>query len=169
MKKKDQVVSFRIGKELFGVQIQSVQEIVRVPEITAVPEMPAFVDGVINLRGKIVSIIDLSRRLRIEGSVRTKSSRILIIEVENKIVGLLVDAVNAILRIPPEAVEPAPDIITAVGREYILGVGKLADKLIILLSLKNILRPDEINRLAPEERINTSPEKNPGTIVEAAA
>lgn len=131
--------------------------------------MPAFVDGVINLRGKIVSIVDLRRRLKIEGSVRTKSSRILIIEVENKIIGLLVDAVNAILRIPPEAIEPAPDIITAVGREYILGVGKLTDKLIILLSLKNIVRPDEISRLAAEDRMDTSLEKNPGKIIEAAA
>ncbi len=169
MKKKDQVVSFRVGKEHFGVHIHTVQEIVRVPEITAVPEMPSFVDGVINLRGRIVSIIDLSKRLKIEGATRAKASRILIVEVENKIVGLLVDAVNAILRIPPEAIEPAPDIVTSVGAEYILGVGKLPDKLIILLSLKNILRPDEINKLAAEERVEAMSGNVPAKAADTAA
>lgn len=152
MNKKNQVVSFRIGRELFGVYIHIVQEIVRVPEITPVPEMPGFVEGVINLRGKIVSIIDLSKRLKIESSARTKASRILIVEVEKKTVGLLVDAVTEILRIPPESIEPAPDIVTSVGAEYIMGVGKLPDKLIVLLDLKNILKPEEIKRLASDDR-----------------
>lgn len=152
MNKKNQVVAFRIGKELFGVYIYVVQEIVRAPEITPVPEMPSFVEGVINLRGKIVSIIDLSKRLKIERGQRTKSCRILIIEVERKIVGLLVDAVTEILRLPPESIEPAPDIVTSVGTEYIMGVGKLPDRLIILLDLKNILRPDEIGKLSTDER-----------------
>jgi len=152
MKKKDQVVSFRIGKEHFGVPIQAVQEIVRVPEITAVPEMPSFVEGVINLRGRILSIVDLSKRLKIKGAAREKSSRILIVEIDQRVVGLLVDAVSAILRIPPEAIEPAPDIVTSVGAEYIRGVGKLPDKLIILLDLKNILKPEEIRTLASDEQ-----------------
>ncbi len=151
MKKKDQVVSFRIGKERFGVPIESVQEIVRVPEITAVPEMPLFVDGVINLRGKIISIIDLGKRLKMEGASRAKSNRILVVEVENKVVGLLVDGVSSILRIPPESVEPAPDMVSTVAADYILGVGKLPDTLIILLSLKKILRPEEIGKLTAED------------------
>jgi purine-binding chemotaxis protein CheW len=151
MNKKNQVVSFRIGREIFGVYIHIVQEIVRVPEITPVPEMPPFVEGVINLRGKIVSIVDLSKRLQIGEAKRSRSNRILIVEVEKKIVGLLVDAVTEILRIPPESVEPTPDIITSVGAEYILGVGKLPDKLIILLDLKNILKPEEIKRLATDD------------------
>ncbi len=151
MNKKNQVVAFRIGKELFGVYIYIVQEIVRVPEITPVPEMPSYVEGVINLRGKIVSIVDLSKRLRVERGARARSNRILIIEVDKKIVGLLVDAVTEILRIPPESIEPTPDIVTSVGAEYITGVGKLPDKLIILLDLKSILKPDEIKKLAADE------------------
>lgn len=157
MNKKNQVVSFRIGRELFGVYIHIVQEIVRVPEITPVPEMPHFVEGVINLRGKIVSIIDLSKRLRIEASAKSRASRILIIEVEKKTVGLLVDAVTEILRIPPESIEPAPDIVTAVGAEYIIGVGKLPDKLIILLDLKNILKPEEVKKLSSDEKGGPAP------------
>lgn len=167
MNKKNQVVSFRIGRELFGVYIHIVQEIVRVPEITPVPEMPSFVEGVINLRGKIVSIVDLGTRLGIEGTARSRSSRILIIEVEKKVLGLLVDAVTEILRIPPESVEPAPDIITSVGAEYITGVGKLPDKLIILLDLKNILRPEEIRRLAVDDRETPGP--GPGASLDRAA
>jgi purine-binding chemotaxis protein CheW len=169
MKKRDQVVSFRIGKELFGVHIHTVQEIVRVPQITAVPEMPSFVDGVINLRGRIVSIIDLGKRIRIQASSRTKTSRILIVEVENKVVGLLVDAVNAILRIPPEAIEPAPDVVSMVGREYILGVGKLPDSLIILLSLKHILQPEEINSLAAQDPTGNFPSGPSPVTINAAA
>ena len=156
MNKQNQVVSFRIGKELFGVYIQIVQEIVRVPEITPVPEMPPFVDGVINLRGKIVSVVDLGNKLRLESSGLSRTSRVLIVEIENKTVGLLVDAVTEIIRIPPESIEPTPDIATSVGAEYIIGVGKLPDKLIILLDLKNILRPEELKKLATDERGDAS-------------
>jgi purine-binding chemotaxis protein CheW len=163
--KKNQVVSFKIGRELFGVYIHMVQEIVRVPEITPVPEMPIFVEGVINLRGKIVSIVDLNKRLKIGESVKSRSNRILIVEVEKKVIGLLVDAVTEILRIPPEAIEPAPDIATAVGTEYIMGVGKMPDKLIILLDLKNILNPEEIRRLSTDERSGSGK----GNPLEAAA
>jgi len=150
MNKKNQMVTFKMGKETFGVPIQMVQEIVRVPEITMVPEMPSFVEGVMNLRGKIVSIIDVNKRLKIGCSSRSRTSRILVVEVDRKIIGLLVDAVTEILRLPSDAIEPAPDIVTAVGSEYITGVGKLPGKLIILLDLHKILRPDEIKRLAIE-------------------
>ncbi|MEK6697689.1 MAG: chemotaxis protein CheW [Nitrospirota bacterium] len=163
--KKNQVVSFKIGRELFGVYIHMVQEIVRVPEITPVPEMPIFVEGVINLRGKIVSIVDLNKRLKIGESVKSRSNRVLIVEVEKKVIGLLVDAVTEILRIPPEAIEPAPDIATAVGTEYIMGVGKMPDKLIILLDLKNILNPEEIRKLSTDERAGSGK----GNHLEAAA
>jgi purine-binding chemotaxis protein CheW len=169
MQKKDQVVNFRIGRESFGVPIDNVQEIVRVPEITVVPEMPSFVEGVINLRGKIVSIVDLSKRLKIAAAPRAKSSRVLIVEVDDKIIGLLVDSVNAILQIPQEAVEPTPDTVTPVGADYIIGVGKLHDKLIILLNLKNILRPDEIKGLAADESAGAAVGRASRRPLEAAA
>jgi len=168
MNKKDQIVSFRVGKELFGVSISEVQEIVRVPEITQVPEMPLFVEGVINLRGKIVSIVDISRRLKITGGTRTKASRILIVEVEKKVVGLLVDAVTEILRLPPDAVEAAPDIVTSIGTEYIRGVGKLPNRLIILLSLQKVLKAEELQRL-PVDQIAQGTYSNQRTPLDAAA
>jgi len=169
MNKQNQVVCFRIGRELFGVSIHIVQEIVRVPEVTPVPEMPGFVEGVINLRGKIVSIVDLGKRLKIEAAAKTRTNRILVIEVERKVIGLLVDAVTEILRIPPESVEPAPDIVTSVGAEYIVGVGKLPDKLIILLDLKNILKPEEIRRLSSDEWNEHGSRTLPGAAIDAAA
>jgi purine-binding chemotaxis protein CheW len=169
MNKKDQMVTFRIGKEIFGVPIHAVQEIVRVPEVTMVPEMPSFVEGVINLRGRIVSIIDVNKRLKIGGSVRTKASRILIVDVDKKVVGLLVDAVTEILRLPPDSIEPAPEIVTSIGSEYIMGVGKLPGKLIILLELQKILRPEEIKRLAADEQNALAKDNVCRTPLESAA
>jgi len=169
MNKKDQMVTFRVGKELFGVPIHQVQEIVRVPEITSVPEMPVFVEGVINLRGRIVSIIDVNKRLKLGGSTRTKSSRILIVDVEKRVVGLLVDAVTEILRLPADSIEPAPEIITSVGTEYVMGVGKLPGKLIILLGLQKILKPEELKRLAADEQLPSTRDNGSKTSMETAA
>ena len=89
--------------------------------------------------------------------------------MDKKVVGLLVDAVTEILRIPPESVEPTPDIVTSVGAEYIMGVGKLPDKLIILLDLKNILKPEEIKRLTTDEREDTAARGSEGSSLGVAA
>ena len=156
MNKNSQMVSFRIGKEIFGVPITMVQEIVRVPEITPVPDMPSFIKGVINLRGKIVSVIDLGKRLKLDCAPLSRSSRILVLEVEKKIIGLLVDAVTQIIKVPPEAVEPPPEIVSSIAAEYLMGVGKLPDKLVILLDLRNILKPEELRKLASENRKDTA-------------
>jgi len=147
MIKKNQIVNFKVGREQFGVPVESVHEIVRVSEITPVPEMPLFVEGIINLRGRIVTVISLSKRMKIEGSVRTKSSRILIVEVDGMVIGLMVDAVMEILRLPEEMIERAPDLASDIGAEYISGVGKLPDRLIILIDLQRILRASEMGRL----------------------
>lgn len=150
MNKHSQMVSFRIGREIFGVPIAMVQEIVRVPEVTPVPDMPPFIRGVINLRGRIVSVIDLSKRLKLDGMPLSKSSRILVLDVEKKVVGLLVDAVTEIIRIPPESIEPPPEIVSSIAADYLIGVGKLPHKLVILLDLRNILNPEELKRFASE-------------------
>lgn len=156
MNNNQQMVSFRIGREVFGVPIAMVQEIVRVPEVTPVPDMPPFIKGVINLRGKIVPVIDLGRRLKLEAMPSSKSSRILILEVEKRVIGLLVDAVTEIIRIPPESVEPPPEIVSSIAAEYLIGVGKLPNKLVILLDLRNILKPEEIKRFAADGRNETT-------------
>lgn len=142
-----QLVAFRIGKELFGVGIESIREIVRFPEVTEVPDAPAFLEGVINLRGKIVPVVDLRKRLRLSGEGNTKSTRVLITEDGRNMIGLHVDEVSEVLRIQPDSIEEPPEMVSAIGVEYITGVAKVAERLIILLDLKKILSLEETKKI----------------------
>ncbi|MFQ5840724.1 MAG: chemotaxis protein CheW [Candidatus Methylomirabilales bacterium] len=141
-----QLVTFEMGQEEFGVEVGLIQEIVRVPEITWVPEAAWCVEGVINLRGRIVPVIDLKKRLRLGEVKRSRQSRVLVVEIDKRLVGLLVDAASEVLRLPTEAIEPPPEMISGVGIEYLRGVGKLDDRLLILLDLSRVMDPDEIRR-----------------------
>lgn len=147
MAKELHIVGFRVGRETFGVPIALVHEIVRVPEITAVPDAPGCVEGVINLRGKIVSIIDLRKRFgerKIQGS---KKNRILVAEVEGKLVGLVVDAASEVLKIPVSEVEAPPSTLEDGDSNYVTGVGKLNGRLILLIDLNKVLQRGELRRL----------------------
>ena len=147
MAKDLHLVGFRIGRETFGVPISLVHEIVRVPEITAVPEAPAYVEGVINLRGKIVSIVDLRKRFGEKDIVQNKKNRILVVEVEKKMVGLIVDAASEVLRMSSDDVDNPPNVFEEGELNYVTGVGKLKDRLIILVELHKILQKGELKRL----------------------
>ena len=147
MAKNIQLVVFHIGKELYAVGIEAVHEIVKVPDITEVPDAPAFLEGVINLRGKIVPVIDLRKRMRLPAGERTKTSRVLITENEGRLVGLLVDAVSEVLKMSPDAVEAPPEMISSIGVEYITGVAKVEARLIILLDLKRVLSVEDMRKL----------------------
>jgi purine-binding chemotaxis protein CheW len=131
-----QLVSFKIGDEEFGVDILKVQEINRMLEVTRVPNAPEFVDGVINLRGKVIPIIALRRRFGME---RKES---------DKIVGFVVDAVSEVLRIPRSVTEPPPPIVAGIDAEYITAVGKLEDRLLILLDLESVLTGAEKGKIS---------------------
>ena len=148
MAKDLQLVGFRIGKETFGVPINLVHEIVRLPEITAVPDAPEYIEGVINLRGKIVSIVDLRKRFgetRIEAS---RKNRILVAEIERKMVGLIVDAASEVIRLAESEIEAPPEIFQESDVKYVTGVGKLHGRLVILIDLSKILQKGELRRLA---------------------
>lgn len=138
-----QLVSFNLGKEEFAVDILKIQEINRMVEITKVPKSPEFVEGVINLRGKVIPIIDLRKRFNLPGSDISKQTRIVVVDIDNKVVGLVVDAVSEVLRLPASTVEPTPPIVAGIDSEYINGVGKLEDRLLILLDLNKILSKSE--------------------------
>jgi len=147
MTKDLQLVGFRIGKETFGVPIGLVHEIVRVPDITAVPDAPDYVEGVINLRGKIISVIDLRKRFgetRIESS---RKNRILVAEIEKKLVGLIVDAASEVIRVPHEEIEAPPEVFEENEVKYVTGVGKLNGRLVILIDLTKILQQGELRRI----------------------
>ena len=134
-----QLVSFKIGDEEFGVDILKVQEINRMLEVTRVPNAPEFVDGVINLRGKVIPIIALRRRFGMARKEHDKNTRIVVVELDGKIVGFVVDAVSEVLRIPRSVTELPPPIVAGIEAEYITAVGKLEDRLLILLDLEKVL------------------------------
>jgi purine-binding chemotaxis protein CheW len=146
MEKDLQVVGFRIGNETFGVRIGAVREIVRVPEITAVPSAPETVEGVINLRGKIIPVMDLRKRFGQTEIQPDKKNRILVVELENKLVGLIVNSASEVLKIAPSEIE-APGNLFAEGESgYVTGVGKLKGRLIILLDIAKLLYHPEFKR-----------------------
>lgn len=138
------IVGFRVGAETFGVPITCVHEIVRVPEITNVPDSPAFVEGVINLRGKIVSVVDLRKRFGETQTKLNKKNRVIVVESEGKLVGLIVDAASEVLRIPHSEIEPPPRILADENAGYVTGVGKLKDRLIILVDLQKVLQRGDL-------------------------
>jgi purine-binding chemotaxis protein CheW len=148
MAKELHIVGFRVGRETFGVPIGLVHEIVRVPEITAVPDSPGYVEGVINLRGKIISVVDLRKRFGEQEIAAHKKNRILVTEVEGKMVGLIVDAASEVIKIPEHEIELPPSVFEEGELNYVTGVGKLHGRLVILIDLSKILQKGELRRLA---------------------
>lgn len=137
------LVTFNLGEE-YGVPINQVQEIVRVGGITKVPNAPSYMEGVINLRGRVLPVLNLRKRLRIEEKEISKASRIIVTEVGAKVIGLLVDAVSHVVKVASESVEAAPEEVLEVDTDYITGVCKLQNRLIILLDLEKLLRREKI-------------------------
>ncbi len=143
-----QLVSFIIGEEEFGVDILRVQEINRMLNITQVPNSPSYVDGVINLRGKVIPVIDLRSRFGMERKAHDKNTRIIVVELTGKIVGFVVDAVREVLRISKSVTEIPPETVTQnIGSSFITSVAKLEDRLLILIDLEQILSIEEKSEL----------------------
>lgn len=137
-----QLVSFHVGGEEFGLEILRVQEIIRIQPLTRVPNSAAFVDGVINLRGKVIPVIALRRCFGLEDRPHDKQTRIVVVEVNGSVLGFIVDSVSEVLRIPVETIT-APPRLGKVEREYVSGVGKLDDRLLILLDLDRLMSDAE--------------------------
>jgi purine-binding chemotaxis protein CheW len=147
MAKVQQIVGFRIGKENFGVPIGIVHEIVRMMEITVVPDAPAFIEGVINLRGKIIPVVDLRKRFA-EQAEDNRRNRILVAEIAGHQVGLVVDSANEVLKLNAELIEPPPAVFQNGDLNYVTGVGKLDGKLVILIDLAKIMQMGELRRIS---------------------
>jgi purine-binding chemotaxis protein CheW len=143
-----QLVTFSIGNEEFGVEILKVQEINKMMQVTKIPNSPSFVEGVINLRGKVIPIINLRNKLRLPPKEHNKNTRIIVMEIQGKTIGFIVDAVSEVLRIPRSITEPPPPMIGGVSSEYIVSVGKLEDRLLILLDVDRILSNEEKSALS---------------------
>lgn len=134
-----QLVVFGLAEELFGVEIEAVESIIKIQEITRLPQMPASICGVINLRGHILPVMDLRMRLGLPSTPHTPHSRIVIINhVQNKI-GMMVDSVEEVVIVSDDAIESVSSIITTINSEFIEGIAKLDDRLIVLLNLETVL------------------------------
>lgn len=146
-----QLVVFRLGNEEYGVEITQVREIIKMKEITRIPNAPEFIEGVINLRGQITTVTDLRKRLGTDGSTTNDQTRIIIVELDNSTIGMIVDSVSEVLRLSKKDIDSTPEIVSNLETKYIRGVGKLKDRLLILLDLNKILKPSEVEELKKME------------------
>lgn len=148
----EQLVVFELANEHYGVDIGAVNTIIRMQEVTAIPRTPSFVEGVINLRGSIIPVIDLRKRFGLTVGETTKSSRIVVVEASGQMIGMVVDAVAETLRLTSDAIEPPSPLIASVDSEYLRGVGKHENRLVILLDLDKVLTCKELDSLAKVEK-----------------
>jgi len=147
-KQEAQLVVFKIGEEEFGVEINQVREIVKLVSVTRMPKAPVFIEGVVNLRGQIITVIDLAKRLDLPSTGRTEETRIMVVEVGDNTVGMIVDSVSEVLRLSIDDIEATPSLIdTEVHEKYLRGVGKSDDRLLILLDLNEVLSHEEIKHM----------------------
>ena len=149
MSRELHIVGFQVGRETYGVPITSLHEIVRVPEITAVPDAPDYLEGVINLRGKIVSVMDLRKRFGDKQANLNRHNRILVVEHSGKLAGLIVDSASEVLKIAGEDVEPAPAAFQEGGLNCVTGLGKVRGRLIVLLDMTKLLAPSSLMQEGP--------------------
>jgi purine-binding chemotaxis protein CheW len=156
MSRELHIVGFQVGRETYGVPITSLHEIVRVPEITAVPDAPEFMEGVINLRGKIVSVIDLRKRLGEKKVASTRRNRILVVEHKGKLSGLIVDSASEVLKIPASDVEASPTALQEGRANCVTGLGKYKGRLIVLLDMTRLLDLGAAQKPAPETRTESA-------------
>lgn len=151
-----QLVSFVIESEEFGIDILKVQEIIRPVEITRVPNAPTFIEGVINLRGRIVPVVDLRKRFGLPERERDQNTRIVVVELNDRVVGFMMDAVKEVIRVDRSVIEPPPDLAIGIDTHYIKGVAKLEDRLLILLELEEVLTADEKTAVRAAEETATA-------------
>ena len=143
-----QLVAFELAGETYGVDINWVHEIIRMQAVTRLPRTPEFIEGVINLRGRIIPVIDLRKRFGLPPREQTPDTRIMVVEMAGVTVGMIVDAVSEVVRLPAESIEPPPPMMHGIDTAYLEGVGKWEDRLVILLNLDRVLRQGEQEQLA---------------------
>jgi purine-binding chemotaxis protein CheW len=170
-----QLVIFDLAGEAYGVDINAVQGIIRMQTITKVPRTPDFVEGVINLRGEVIPVVDLRKRFGLTATDETKDSRIVVVYIGEQQVGMVVDAVTEVLRIAADSIEPPSSVITSADSAYLLGIAKLEDRLITLLDLEQALSEAEKSMLAYQEtyaqaatEASTKKESQPETATTSA-
>lgn len=143
-----QLVSFKLGGETFGIEITKIREIILVGEITHVPETPSYVKGLINLRSTVIPVIDLRSRFSLVESEMTADSRIMVLNVGARTIGIIVDSVNEVLRVTREQISPAPPTVASSGNDYMTGLVRLKDDLLILLDVDRLFGDEDAATLS---------------------
>jgi len=160
MTDEEQLVILKLGSEEFGIPVQYVTSIIGMQPITRIPRAPSFLEGVINLRGQITAIVDLRKRFRMDLKTHDKATRIVVMTVEDIVVGLIVDAVYEVLRIPKKDIGTAPSVLqNETESKYVTGVGKVGDRLIIIMDVRELLTKREIETLEKIEIKETKPKE----------
>jgi purine-binding chemotaxis protein CheW len=142
-----QLVSFMLGKEFYGIEITKVREIILITEITRIPETPHYLKGLINLRSTVIPVIDLRARFGLPEAELTDESRIMVLQACGKTIGIVVDAVSEVLRVKHDQIAPPPPTVAGLGRDYLSGLVKLDNRLLILLEIDKIFGAKEIHEL----------------------
>ena len=143
-----QVASFRLGDDLFAIDIMRIKEIIRPQKLSSLPKAPPFVEGVINLRGSVIPVIDLRKRFDMPEREESLPIRLLIVAVTGQLLGLVVDDVTEVVTVPVKDIKPPPQMVGGVGAEYLIGVCLARESLIMLLNIDQLLSPREADELA---------------------
>ncbi len=143
MKDFTQVVSFKLADEEYAIEITRVKEIILVEGITRVPQMPEYIEGIINLRGEVVPVIDLRKRFGLKNAELVEETRIVVSRMDKRIVGLIVDSVSQVMKLPNTDIQPPPDTIASIAGEYLTGIGKIEERMIMMLDIEKILSREE--------------------------
>ena len=144
---KNRFLTFHLGKESYGLEIRHVTEIIVLQEITKVPDLPEFIIGVVNLRGNVISVMDMRKRFNLESREYDDRTCIIVVNIKDIAIGLLVDTVNEVLNIPEENVDPPPKTHSGIKSSYVMGMGKVDDQVKILLDIEKILQEEELEQI----------------------
>lgn len=142
-----QLVVFKVGTEEFAVDIMLTREVVLMHDITPVPETEGYVEGVMNLRGHLLPVLDLRKRLRVSRPVETRDRRIIVTSVEGRLAGLIVDGASEVIRVNDDMIEPVPNLISEIGAAYVQAVVNVNDRFITLIDLENAFSQDTVAEL----------------------
>jgi purine-binding chemotaxis protein CheW len=142
-----QLIGFAVGAEEYGLELLRVKEVIRMRQITWLPKAPSCIKGIINLRGDVIPIIDLRERFGLAAREQSAMTRIIVVDVEGKSVGMVVDSASQVLRVPADQFDPPPPVMGKVSRELITAVGKLGDQLIIMIDVDKILSTEELSQI----------------------
>jgi purine-binding chemotaxis protein CheW len=148
---EEQLITFRLGKETFAVSVTQVREIGMVPSISSIPDTADYIEGVMNLRGQVTTVVDLRKRFKIAidpSMAKSDQARIIVAELDGNLLGLTVDAVETVMRVPKNTIDPPPRLLAS-GMEgkYLVGICKLQDKLVMLIDLNKIMKTSELEQL----------------------